>query len=358
MDRTDEFRKAINVISSFDSSSNSESECYTGTHDNEPSAFIILSTKVHQSLLSNDIWIRKISELSDRKEFSNDPTAIMTETTHIIQQKIVSIQSSIDALKKQLVEYNNSSSSSNSSSGSVGKKTSLQHNSNHYKYVLESLTKVLADQIERYKSSIKVHSEHVNERKKRVVKYGQVNAEQILLNNQAASYAMFSNPKNTPIAAYNDTNRISSSSSNSSGQVSVAASSIEKSQEMRRRALGGNTPYMHSSSSNSSNNSNIQDNMQMKQQQHVNRNRSNQAEKIEQSIAQMGQLFTQMAAVVMEQGETISRIEDDIEEGLMDTIEGHKNLIDFYEITKGNRGMIVKVFLLLILFIFIFLIWT
>jgi syntaxin 5 len=72
----------------------------------------------------------------------------------------------------------------------------------------------------------------------------------------------------------------------------------------------------------------------------------------------MGQLFTQMASLVAEQSEVITRIEDDVEVGLQNTIEGHKHIEDVYNITKGNRGMILKIFGLLIFFIFLFLVWT
>ena len=60
----------------------------------------------------------------------------------------------------------------------------------------------------------------------------------------------------------------------------------------------------------------------------------------------------------MEQSETIARIEDDVEVGLTETQEAHKSMERFYEITKGNRGMIIKIFALLIFFIFLFLVWT
>ena len=72
----------------------------------------------------------------------------------------------------------------------------------------------------------------------------------------------------------------------------------------------------------------------------------------------MGQLFSKMAALVLEQSETITRIEDDVEIGLSDTKEAHGSMTSFYEITKGNRSMIIKIFLLLVFFIFLFLVWT
>ena len=71
----------------------------------------------------------------------------------------------------------------------------------------------------------------------------------------------------------------------------------------------------------------------------------------------MGGLFSQMANLIVEQGETITRIEDDVELGHQQTTEAQESMQFFYEITKGNRSMIFKIFGLLIFFIFIFLVW-
>ena len=72
----------------------------------------------------------------------------------------------------------------------------------------------------------------------------------------------------------------------------------------------------------------------------------------------MGQLFSQMATLVSEQSEVIMRIEDDVEAGLVETLEAQRHLQTVHDITKGNRGLIIKIFLLLLLFIFLFLVWT
>ena len=72
----------------------------------------------------------------------------------------------------------------------------------------------------------------------------------------------------------------------------------------------------------------------------------------------MGAIFGQVANLVLQQGDTISRIEDDVEAGLMDTEEGHKEMQRLLEITKGNRGIILKIFGLLIFFILLFMFWT
>lgn len=71
----------------------------------------------------------------------------------------------------------------------------------------------------------------------------------------------------------------------------------------------------------------------------------------------MGELFSQMTSLIASQSETISRIEDDVESGYIDTKEGHKYMLSFDEITRGNRSMIFKIFGLLIAFIFLFLVY-
>jgi t-SNARE complex subunit (syntaxin) len=86
--------------------------------------------------------------------------------------------------------------------------------------------------------------------------------------------------------------------------------------------------------------------------------RLHHAQRIESSIREMGQLFSQMASLIAEQSEVITRIEDDVEIGHQNTVEGYSSIQQAYEITKGNRGMIIKIFLILIFCIFLFLVWT
>lgn len=72
----------------------------------------------------------------------------------------------------------------------------------------------------------------------------------------------------------------------------------------------------------------------------------------------MGELFSRMASLVMSQSEKIANIEDDIESGLDNTMEAQRHIETTYELTKGNRGIILKIFGLLVLFILLFLYWT
>ena len=72
----------------------------------------------------------------------------------------------------------------------------------------------------------------------------------------------------------------------------------------------------------------------------------------------MGQMFAQIASLVSEQSEVIGRIEDDVEAGLTETKIANESMQQLYNITKGNRGMILKIFGLLVFFVLLFLYWT
>jgi t-SNARE complex subunit (syntaxin) len=72
----------------------------------------------------------------------------------------------------------------------------------------------------------------------------------------------------------------------------------------------------------------------------------------------MGELFSKMANLVMEQSEKIANIEDDVESGLDNTLQAEQHVHTAYEITKGNRSVIIKIFAILLVCIVIFLYWT
>ena len=62
-------------------------------------------------------------------------------------------------------------------------------------------------------------------------------------------------------------------------------------------------------------------------------------------------MFTKMSTLISQQGEVLERIEDDVEAAGLDIDAGHDELVKVYGMTKGNRGLILKVFGILIFLI-------
>ena len=78
------------------------------------------------------------------------------------------------------------------------------------------------------------------------------------------------------------------------------------------------------------------------------KSRMQNARKVESAVAELGSMFGKMASLVRAQGETLTRIEDDTEMSLLEVRAGNDEINKTREITKGNRGLIVKTFAILI----------
>lgn len=79
--------------------------------------------------------------------------------------------------------------------------------------------------------------------------------------------------------------------------------------------------------------------------------RASEMKGVERSIAELGQMFTRMSALVAEQGETVDRIDQDMDVTLDNVNAGVSELQKYYRAMKGNTALMLKVFAVLILVI-------
>ena len=83
--------------------------------------------------------------------------------------------------------------------------------------------------------------------------------------------------------------------------------------------------------------------------------RSNAIEAIERTINELGGIFGQLATMVQEQGEQISRIDADTED-VVDNVQGaQRELMKYWSRVSGNRWLVAKMFGVLMIF---FLLWV
>ncbi|KAK5578241.1 hypothetical protein RB653_003194 [Dictyostelium firmibasis] len=81
------------------------------------------------------------------------------------------------------------------------------------------------------------------------------------------------------------------------------------------------------------------------------------AENISSTIHQLEGIFTQLANLVSMQGEVIERIDANMDDSLGNISRGHDSLIQTLINVSSNRGLILKIFLVLIIFIVIFVVF-
>jgi syntaxin 5 len=79
--------------------------------------------------------------------------------------------------------------------------------------------------------------------------------------------------------------------------------------------------------------------------------RSNAIESIESTIAELGQIFTQLAHMVAEQRETVQRIDADTQDIAANVSGAQRELLKYYANISSNRWLILKIFGVLIVFV-------
>ncbi|KAL3815351.1 hypothetical protein ACHAXA_002135 [Cyclostephanos tholiformis] len=117
---------------------------------------------------------------------------------------------------------------------------------------------------------------------------------------------------------------------------------------------GGGDEYDDKYNKSSMESSSMQHQISQRRERRATHARAQQARLAERSIAELGVMFTKMSTLISQQGEVLERIEDDVEAAGMDIDAGHDELVKVYGMTKGNRGLILKVFGILI-FLIIFM---
>ncbi|CAF3827309.1 unnamed protein product [Rotaria magnacalcarata] len=86
-------------------------------------------------------------------------------------------------------------------------------------------------------------------------------------------------------------------------------------------------------------------------------NRSEAMQNIEQTIIELGDIFTQLATMVRQQEELVHRIDANVDEATQHIEGAHTELLKYLRSVTSNRWLIIKVFAVLIIFFLIFIVF-
>jgi len=87
--------------------------------------------------------------------------------------------------------------------------------------------------------------------------------------------------------------------------------------------------------------------IQMRERKRQTQQRLDEARQAESTLSEVAKLYGKMSTLITQQGETLEKIEDDVESALVDVSAGQEELTKLYSIKKGNRPLIVKTFFIL-----------
>mmetsp|Transcript_6404 Transcript_6404/g.13132 ORF Transcript_6404/g.13132 Transcript_6404/m.13132 type:complete len:287 (+) Transcript_6404:29-889(+) len=78
---------------------------------------------------------------------------------------------------------------------------------------------------------------------------------------------------------------------------------------------------------------------------------------VQRTIGELAQMFQKMAVMVTAQEEMIQRIDHDVDDTLSNVNAAQDNLLKYFHHISSNRGLIIKVFLILIFFVVFFVVF-
>uniref|UniRef100_A0A8R1DN96 t-SNARE coiled-coil homology domain-containing protein n=1 Tax=Caenorhabditis japonica TaxID=281687 RepID=A0A8R1DN96_CAEJA len=85
--------------------------------------------------------------------------------------------------------------------------------------------------------------------------------------------------------------------------------------------------------------------------------RNNTMATIEGSISELGQIFSQLASLVSEQGEMITRIDSNVEDTALNIDMAHSELVRYLQNISKNRWLMIQVFGVLMVFFVVFVLF-
>ncbi|TRY57547.1 hypothetical protein DNTS_023492 [Danionella cerebrum] len=86
-------------------------------------------------------------------------------------------------------------------------------------------------------------------------------------------------------------------------------------------------------------------------------NRADTMQNIESTIVELGSIFQQLAHMVKEQEETVQRIDANVEDTQLNVDLAHTEILKYFQSVSNNRWLLIKIFLILIVFFIVFVVF-
>ncbi|KZP25407.1 t-SNARE [Athelia psychrophila] len=315
-DRTNEFRACVDSIRARTPSAARGSEARRRLLDGksgEKSDFSRMASGIGKDISSTNLKLGKLAQLAKRKTLFDDRPVEISELTFIIKQDIANINKQIAALQSY-VKQRNAQGNSNTPEG----KQIDEHNHN----VVMLLQSKLANTSMGFKDVLELRTQNMKESKDRT--------EQFMFSTASAANQAPSNPMGD--GAPSRMNAKGKGRAPQNGDI--LALNLDSAEDGTGAEHGGAFQQMQL----------------VEQQDSYIQTRSTAIESIESTIAELGQIFTQLATMVSEQRETVQRIDADVMDIATNVGGAQRELMKYYSSISSNRWLMLKVFGVLIVF--------
>jgi syntaxin 5 len=292
---------------------------------NQREQFMLIAKKIGKELTNTCIKLEKLTDLAKKRSLFDDKPKEIQNLTNNIKEDINNLHSEISRLQ-QLVKANKN----------VEGKNMQKHSFN----VVFTLQSKLANVSKDFKNVLEVRNENLKQQTERGEQFFSKNTL-----NPSSAASVFAAPK---MPGSNNMGKSVLLYDGSSGQSGLNTYNNNPSKQQHGETVLN------------------MDQMQQKQQlQHrliVNeedsflRDRANAMQTVEQTIIELGGMFQQLATMIKEQDEAIQRIDSNVDDVDMNVNEAHSELLKYFQSVTSNRWLMIKIFLVLIVFFVVFIV--
>ncbi|KAJ7897099.1 t-SNARE [Mycena olivaceomarginata] len=330
-DRTNEFRSCVESIrsrSSLPRGADAKQRLLRNGKTTTKSEFSRMASTIGKDISSTTIKLGKLAQLAKRKTLFDDRPVEISELTFIIKQDIANINKQIAALQSYVKQRNAQGSKS-----AEGKQLE-EHNNN----VVMLLQSKLANTSMTFKDVLEVRTQNMKESRNRTEQFMYSTATAT----QSASSSMLYNSRPDPMGDGSPNGFDSKGKGRAPQNGDVLALDLDSAEE----GIGGSQRGA------------FQQMQLVEQQDTYIQSRSTAIESIETTIAELGQIFTQLATMVAEQRETVQRIDADTLDIAANVGGAQRELLKYYASISSNRLLMLKVVGVLIVFFLVFILVT
>ncbi|XP_020491481.1 syntaxin-5a isoform X1 [Labrus bergylta] len=290
------------------------------------SDFTVMAKRIGKDLSNTFAKLEKLTILAKRKSLFDDKAVEIEELTYIIKQDI-------NSLNKQIAQLQDLVRSRGAPGG--------RHIQTHSNTIVVSLQSKLASMSNDFKSVLEVRTENLKQQRSKREQFSQPPAQssQLMANNFRSRKKGAQEPHAAREQRYdyqgNTTSNLKESSVlmqdeyRSMGDVAINVES--QTNPMQLQLIDEQDSYIQS--------------------------RADTMQNIESTIVELGSIFQQLAHMVKEQEETIQRIDANVEDTQLNVEAAHTEILKYFQSVSSNRWLMIKIFLVLIIFFIVFVVF-
>lgn len=251
------------------------------------------------------------------------------ETSRELNDLVFVIKGDIKALSQQIEELRKFQITSISSSFKSQKSQNME---SHSKTVILNLQQQLASMSSDFKTTLEIRSQNHEQQKARREKFSSPEAAHLLSRSQNNP---MSNSLTAPSSSYSAPNSNSTTSSaiidfGDPAPVPSLPSSHHQTQLLTYQ--DNNLQYLEE--------------------------RANAMQNVESTIVELGAIFNQLATMVQQQEEMITRIDTNVSDAALNVESAHQSLLQYFQSVSSNRWLMFKVFGVLFVFFLLFVVFA